>query len=116
MTSRVSPRYSINKRGVEQHAKLNQLQAITQIKIKEISIMSNLFTAVSAEQQEIVAGGIVVVPDLSITKDVTYNFNNTSLTNNVSAGFLGASATVDYDNLNVGSTASDTVDQIYFSY
>jgi hypothetical protein len=57
MTPRVSSRYSINKRGVEQHAKLNQLQAITQIKIKEISIMSNLFTAVSVEQQEIVAGG-----------------------------------------------------------
>jgi hypothetical protein len=58
MTSRVSPRYSINKRGVEQHAKTNQLQAITKIKIKEISIMSNLFTAVSVENQEIVAGGV----------------------------------------------------------
>jgi hypothetical protein len=65
MTSRVSSRYSINKRGVEQHAKLNQFQAITQI--KEISIMSNLFTAVSAEQQEIVAGGSITLDELAAT-------------------------------------------------
>jgi hypothetical protein len=93
---------------------LNQLQAITQI--KEISIMSNLFTAVSVEQQEVVSGGIVVVPDLSIAKDTSYNFNGSYLTNSVFSGFYGASADIEYSNFNVGSTASDSLDQIYFSY
>ncbi|MFO5527166.1 MAG: CTB family bacteriocin [Cuspidothrix sp.] len=49
------PRYSINKRGGKRQTSSKQTQAI--IQIKENSVMSNLFTAVSVEQQEIVAGG-----------------------------------------------------------
>jgi hypothetical protein len=112
MNQKVGSRYSINKRGVEQHAKLNQLQAITNSDQGDPT-MSNLFTAVSVEQQEIVAGGIVAVPNLLITKDVTYNFNGTDIDNTVSAGFFGAFADVDYKNINVGSTASDLVEQLY---
>jgi hypothetical protein len=47
-------RYSINKRGVKRQTSSKQLQAI---QIKEYLIMSNLFTAVSVEQQEILSGG-----------------------------------------------------------
>jgi hypothetical protein len=46
--------YCINKREVEPQTSEKQLQAI---QIKEYLIMSNLFTAVSVEQQEILSGG-----------------------------------------------------------
>ncbi|MFO5493544.1 MAG: hypothetical protein ACLBM6_13590, partial [Cuspidothrix sp.] len=49
------PRYSINKRGEKRQTSSKQTQAI--IQIKENLVMSHLFTVVSAEQQEIVAGG-----------------------------------------------------------
>ncbi len=79
--------------------------------------MANLFTAVSAEQQEIVAGGqIVVVPDLDIEKAAYYNYNTSDITNDVFAGLLGSGATVEYDNINVGSSADDSLEQTYYVY
>ncbi|MFM5898928.1 MAG: hypothetical protein ACKPFD_06600 [Dolichospermum sp.] len=51
----ISPRYSINKRGGKRQQSSKQPPAI--IQIKENLVMSTLFTAVSVEQQEIVAGG-----------------------------------------------------------
>ncbi|MDB9473371.1 CTB family bacteriocin [Dolichospermum circinale] len=51
----INPRYSINKRGGKQQPSSKQPPAI--IQIKENLVMSTLFTAVSVEQQEIVAGG-----------------------------------------------------------
>jgi hypothetical protein len=51
----ITPRYSINKRGGKQQPSSKQPPAI--IQIKENLVMSTLFTAVSVEQQEIVAGG-----------------------------------------------------------
>jgi hypothetical protein len=60
MTQPVIPRNLILKQGVEQLNKVNQLSCwlLTKIKIQRIKIMSHeLFIDVTAEQQEIVAGG-----------------------------------------------------------
>jgi hypothetical protein len=74
----MTSRYSINKRGGKRQTSSKQTQAI--IQIKENSVMSYLFTAVSAEQQEMVAGGrrgrrpsIVVAPKIATVTQLNIN-------------------------------------------
>ncbi|WP_016953580.1 hypothetical protein [Anabaena sp. PCC 7108] len=91
MIPKVGSRYSINKRGVEQHAKLNQLQAIT--KNQGDPTMSNLlFTEVPVAQQEIVAGGFGKYAfSKNYLEDVTRNFsyNKESLNGSFNTNIAG---------------------------
>ena len=69
--------YCINKRKVEPQTSEKQLQAI---QIKEYLIMSNLlFTAVSVDQQETVAGGGDINNSNAIVLEVTGVKNYISL-------------------------------------
>jgi hypothetical protein len=81
----ITPRYSINKRGGKQQPSSKQPPAI--IQIKENSVMSTLFTAVSVEQQEIVAGGF----DLSFNNTVFSGIRSAQQGASAS-GFAGSAA------------------------
>ncbi|QEI42556.1 hypothetical protein BMF77_03166 [Dolichospermum sp. UHCC 0315A] len=78
--------------------------------------MSNLFTAVSVEQQETVAGGVVVVPDTSAREILTFNYNGTGFRSTSSAGINGPVTDTIYTNLSVNSAVDKSVFQTYFGY
>ncbi|MEA5529566.1 CTB family bacteriocin [Dolichospermum sp. UHCC 0684] len=78
--------------------------------------MSNLFTAVSVEQQEIVTGGVVVAPDTTFSELLNFNQNTTLFNSQSSAGPGGVVSLIGYGNNNVASTLDKRASQIYFSY
>ena len=78
--------------------------------------MSTLFTAVSIEQQETVAGGVVVVPDTSADESLSYNLNGTAYKSTSVVGINGAATETIYTNLNVNSALDKSVTQTYFPY
>ncbi|MFO5440656.1 MAG: CTB family bacteriocin, partial [Dolichospermum sp.] len=100
----ITPRYSINKRGGKRQPSSKQPPAI--IQIKENSVMSTLFTAVSVEQQEIVAGGAVVVPNISLAEAANFNGIVLSFDSQTTAGPNGAATTNIYRYTNIGANSS----------
>ncbi|MDD1415366.1 hypothetical protein MEN41_12220 [Dolichospermum sp. ST_con] len=98
----MTSRYSINKRGGKRQTSSTQPQAITQI--KENSVMSNLFTAVSVEQQEIVSGGF----DLA-NYTVLFNGVFSQQAGRATAGFNGGDAFGGQSSLSSNTVASTTL-------
>jgi hypothetical protein len=97
----ITPRYSINKRGGKRQPSSKQPPAI--IQIKENLVMSTLFTAVSVEQQETVAGGY----DLAVY-GTAFSGTATEQLGGASSGFLGSTAVGGQKALSV-NTAAQTV-------
>jgi hypothetical protein len=97
----ITPRYSINKRGGKRQPSSKQPQAI--IQIKENSVMSNLFTEVSVEQQEMVSGGI------DGTNSATF-FSGQQLlqAGGTNSGFGGSTAAGGQASLRVNTAAQQT--------
>jgi len=103
------------KRGGKRQPSSKQPPAI--IQIKENSVMSTLFTAVSVEQQEIVAGGaIVVVPDNTGREIINYGVNQTMVTSENFAGLQGTWSKTTYANNNVTSNLDKSFTLTYFAY
>ena len=79
--------------------------------------MSTLFTAVSVEQQETVAGGqIVVVPDTTATTFANFASNMTGFRNTYSVGHTGVVSDTTYVNNNTASSLEQSFGQTYFTY
>ena len=79
--------------------------------------MSTLFTAVSVEQQETVAGGaIVVVPDNTGREIINYGLNQTMVTSENFAGLQGVGSKTTYANNNVTSNLDKLFTLGYSSY
>ncbi|MBS9392819.1 MAG: hypothetical protein HEQ29_06585 [Dolichospermum sp. LBC05a] len=70
--------------------------------------MSNLFTAVSVEQQEMVAGG-VIANIIAGTENLLYSANQFTLQNNASVGPNGANATTGIADTSITSSAVRTL-------
>jgi hypothetical protein len=98
----ITPRYSINKRGGKRLPSSKQPQAI--IQIKENSVMSNLFTAVSVEQQEIVAGGF----DLAVY-NTSFSGINSVQQGGANSGFGGSTAAGGQASVSVNTFALTTL-------
>ena len=113
----ISPRYSINKRGGKRQPSSKQPQAI--IQIKENLVMSTLFTAVSVEQQAIVAGGngfTIVAPDVEYEEKLNYSAIGTNLGGYSVAGPHGAYTSNGYWSGSIQSSVKKELEQTFYSY
>ena len=75
--------------------------------------MSTLFTAVSVEQQETVAGGVVVVPVIDATKDLEFTQNNAVLLNASEVNANSAKSTNIFYFANTNSRATEGINLNY---
>jgi hypothetical protein len=75
--------------------------------------MSNLFTAVSVEQQEIVSGGVVVVPTIFAARDLQFTQNLALLRSGTEVTGTGARSANDFQFANINSRAIENVNLDY---
>ena len=75
--------------------------------------MSNLFTAVSVEQQAIVSGGVglVLAPNLTLNEEATFGGLVTGFESQTGAGPTGAGTTTKYGFQYIGTNAKKQATQ-----
>ena len=79
--------------------------------------MSNLFTAVSVEQQEIVSGGVLAVPNIASIETGSYNAANLTIGSWFSVGPNGTVSvnTLNFTGINTTGAKTQTVNFVGFA-